>query len=132
MKRRFWRRYGAALAVIGLAFRLVVVAVHVPPAIAAPDAASLFSQIVLCTASGLRIIKLDENGKPVDPSQSPGTAQSCPICTSLSGTPLALAFAADVLPMPKLAALYRAELRAALVIGRAPLVARGRDPPLQA
>lgn len=119
---------------MGLAFRLFIVAVHVPPAMAAPtsDAASLFSQIVLCTASGLRVIKLDENGKPVDPSKSPGTAQSCPICTSLSGAPLALAPAANVLPMPQLAALYRAELRTALVIGRAPLVARGRDPPLQA
>jgi hypothetical protein len=120
---------------MGLAFRLFIVAVHVPPAVAAPasDAASLFSQIVLCTASGLRVIKLDENGKPVDPSKSPGTAQSCPICTSLSGAPLALAPALNVLPVPQqIAALFRAELRTALVIGHAPLVARGRDPPLQA
>lgn len=120
---------------MGLAFRLFILAVHVPPAVALPasDATSLFSQTALCTVQGQRIIKLDENGKPVDPSRSPGRAQGCPICTSLSSAPLALAPALNVLPVPEpLAALFRAELRSALVIGHAPLVVRGRDPPLQA
>jgi hypothetical protein len=135
LKRRLLHRYGIALALMGLAFRLFIVAVHVPPGAATQtsNANSLFSQIVLCTAQGLRIVKLDENGKPADPSQSPGSAQGCPICTSLSGAPLALAPALNVLPVPEpLAALFRAELRSALVIGHAPLVVRGRDPPLQA
>lgn len=122
-------------ALAGLAIRLLLAAVHVPPAVAADasDQASLFSQIVLCTGSGLRIIQLDKDGKPLDPSKAPGTAQSCPICTSLSHAPLALAPAAEVVPLPQLArAIFLTQRRDALVQRRKPLVTRGRDPPLPA
>jgi len=118
---------------MGLAFRLLIAAVHVPPAAAGaqPAAPGLFSQIVLCTASGFRVVQLDENGNPVEPGKSP-PQQSCPICTALSGAPLALAPSMDLLAVPQFAAVFISEYRSALVIGSKPLVARGRDPPLQA
>jgi Protein of unknown function (DUF2946) len=128
----------AVLALAGLLFRLLIVAVHVPPSAAAqtaagaPSAASLFSQIVLCTATGLRVVQLDENGNPVDPGQSPGSAQSCPICTSLAGASLAPAPTLIALPVPAYARYAIAFEREPLVAGHKPLVARGRDPPFQA
>jgi len=133
LKRRAWRRFGAVCALAGLAIRLLIAAVHVPPAVAgvAPGAAAFLSQIVLCTASGLRIVQLDKDGKPIEPGKS-RPPQSCPICTALSGAPLALAPSAAVLPAPKWVAAFAPERRAALVIGHKPLVVRGRDPPFQA
>lgn len=120
-----------AVALAGLLLRLLIVAVHVPPAAAqvALQAPSLFSQIVLCTAAGLRIVKLDADGNPVEPQQSPGSAQSCPICTSLSGAPLALAPTLVALPLPAYAGYVPSFERAPRVAGYAPLLARVRDPP---
>jgi len=104
-----------------------------PPVIAgaAPGASTSLSQIVLCTGSGLRVVQLDKDGNPVAPGKS-RPPQSCPICTALAGTPLALSPSLDIVPVPKFVALFTSERRIALVTGRKPLVARGRDPPLQA
>jgi Protein of unknown function (DUF2946) len=133
LKRRTLRRYGTVLALMGLAFRLLIAAVHVPPAAAGalPASPGLFSQIVLCTASGFRVVQLDEDGNPVEPGHSP-PQQSCPICTALSGAPLALAPSMDLLPVAQFADVFISEHRTALVAGRKPLVTRGRDPPHQA
>ncbi len=117
----------------GLAFRLLIAAVHVPPAVAgiAPGAAAFLSQIVLCTSSGFQVVKLDKDGNPVDPGK-PRPQQSCPICSSLSSAPLAPAPALIVLPRPGHASYALVVERAPLVVGHRPLVVRGRDPPFQA
>jgi len=136
LKRKVWRRYGTVLALMGLAFRLLIAAVHVPPAIAAPnpEAASPFSQIILCTASGYRVVQLDENGQPVEPDSSPplNAGNSCPVCMTLSATPMAPAPTELSLPTPRVVIVTAHRRRSPLVVGHRPLVARGRDPPIQA
>jgi len=135
LKRRRWRKFGTVFALTSLAIRLLVAALHVPPAMAArsPEAASLFSQIVLCTATGYRVVQLDENGQPTEPGKSPplNAGVGCPICMTLSATPMAPAPTPIIIPPPRLRAVASQERHAPLVIGRKPLVVRGRDPPLQ-
>ena len=130
-----WRRRWTAIALASLATRLLIAAIHVPPAAAAtdPEAASLFSQIVLCTASGYRVVKLDADGNPLEPDSSPplNAGVSCPVCMTLSAAPLAPSPPEIVIPAPRLVAYAVYERRLALVAGKKPLVARGRDPPLQ-
>ena len=112
-----------------LAIRLVITVLHVPPAIASvADTSEFPSQLVLCTASGMWIVQLDEKGQPVGP-KVPAIGQDCPVCSTLSGAPLALAPAVASLPVPFAAPLIATEHRSALVLGRKPFVVRGRDPP---
>ena len=132
--RRSWRRYASAFALVGLAIRLLIAAVHVPPAVAAsPDAASLFSQTILCTAAGYRIVQLDADGQPVDPDNPPplDAGTSCPVCTTLSATPLAPLPAALAIPLPPAVIAEQTQPLATPELGRKPLVTRGRDPPVQ-
>jgi len=86
------------------------------------------SQVVLCTASGMWIVQLDENGQPVGP-KLPAIGQDCPVCSTLSGAPLALAHDGASLPVPFAVPITAGERRTALVLGRKPFVVRGRDPP---
>jgi hypothetical protein len=112
-----------------LAIRLVVAVLHVPPAFAGVTPAGDFpTQVVLCTASGMWIVELDENGQPVGP-KLPAIGQDCPVCSTLSGAPLALAHDVASLPLPFDAPIAVTENRTALVMGRKPFVVRGRDPP---
>jgi hypothetical protein len=112
-----------------LAIRLVVAILHVPPAFAGVTPAGDFpTQAVLCTASGMWVVQLDENGQPVGPKR-PATNQDCPVCSALSGAQLALAPDVASLPIPFAAPSSVTEHRSALVIGRKPFVVRGRDPP---
>lgn len=132
--RRSWRTYASAVALVGLAIRLLIAAVHVPPAVAAgPDAASLFSQTILCTASGYRMVQLDADGQPVAPDDAPplDAGTSCPVCTTLSATPMAPSPAALAIPLPPAVIAEQTPPLAAPELGRKPLVTRGRDPPVQ-
>lgn len=135
MTRKQWREIGTAFALASLAIRLLIAVVHVPQAVAVePGTVSLFSQVVLCTASGSRVVQLDENGQPVDPDNAPplDAGLSCPVCTTLSAAPMASVPVATSLPVPP--ALFAATPLSATahVMGRKPLVTRGRDPPTQA
>jgi DUF2946 family protein len=132
--RRNWRSYASAFALVGLAFRLLIAAVHVPPAVAAgPEAASLFSQTILCTASGYRVVQLDAAGQPVDQDQAPplDAGSSCPVCMTLSAAPLAPLPSTIAVPPPPIAMAVQPVLYAEPELGRKPLVTRGRDPPVQ-
>ncbi len=133
MKRKNHRRWGYLTALLSLSIKLVIVALHVPPAMAGGlPGDGLFSQIVLCTAAGYRVIQLDENGQPVETDQNPGSnAQSCPICTSLSGAPFAPVPDSVALPLPSAAVAAFNERADSLVMGDKPLVVRGRGPPAQ-
>ena len=112
-----------------LAIRLIIAILHVPPAAAGVVPVGEFpSQVVLCTASGMWIVELDENGQPVGP-KLPAIGQDCPVCSTLSGAPLALAPDVASLPLPFATPITATEHRTALVIGRKPFVVRGRDPP---
>lgn len=112
-----------------LAIRLVIAVLHVPPAFAGVTPAGDFpTQVILCTASGMWVVQLDENGQPVGPKR-PATNQDCPVCSALSGAQLALAPDVARLSIPFAAPIAATEHRLALVIGRRPFVVRGRDPP---
>jgi len=129
LRRRFRHRYQALAALACLAIRLAIAVLHVPPAIAGVAPVGEFpSQVVLCTASGMWIVKLDDNGQPVGP-KLPAIGQDCPVCSTLSRTPLALAHDVASLPGPIAVPFATTEHRAALVLGRKPFVVRGRDPP---
>lgn len=129
MRRRFRNRYWAFAALACLVTRLVIAALHVPPALAGVLPSNEFpSQVVLCTASGMWIVQLDENGQPVGP-KLPAIGQDCPVCSTLSSAPLALACDAASIPIPSAAPISVTGHRTALVIGRKPIVVRGRDPP---
>ena len=133
MRRRTVRKWGSFAAVLGLAIRLAIAALHVPPAVAgALPGDDFLSQLVLCTSSGLRVVQLDESGQPVDPDQSPSSAPGCPICTSLSAAPFALAPDAVELNVPHTIATALDDRPVLLSVGRKPLVVRGRDPPARA
>lgn len=129
MRRRLRHRYWAFAALACLAIKLVIAVLHVPPAFAGVTPTGEFpTQVVLCTASGMWVVQLDENGQPVGPKR-PAISQDCPVCSTLSGAPLALAPEAASLPIPFAAPIAATEHRTALMIGRRPFVVRGRDPP---
>ena len=60
------------------------------------------------------IVQLDENGQPVGP-KLPAIGQDCPVCTTLSGAPLALAPDVASLPVPFVAPIAAGEHRTALL-----------------
>lgn len=129
LRRRLRHRNWALAALACLAIRLVIATLHVPPAMAGVAPTGDFpSQVVLCTASGMWIVQLDENGQPVGPKR-PAISQDCPVCSTLSGAPLALAPEVASLPIPFAAPIAATVHRTALVIGHRPFVVRGRDPP---
>lgn len=135
MTRKQWRKFGTAFALASLAIRLLIAAVHVPPAIAADaDAASFLTQTILCTASGYRVVQLDQDGQPVDPDNAPplNAGVSCPVCTTLSAAPMAPAPPEITLAPPRLLIDGTPTRLTACVTGRKPLVTGGCDPPLQA
>jgi hypothetical protein len=127
LRRRLRHRYWAFAALACLTLRLVIAVLHVPAAGAAPSG-EFPSQVVLCTASGMWIVQLDENGEPFGP-KVPAIGQDCPVCTTLLDTPIA--------PLPRLAGpseafatpLAAPQRRTALVIERKPGVLRSRAPP---
>ena len=124
-------RYWAVAALTCLAIRLAIAVLHVPSAIAGGTSAGEFpSQVVLCTASGMRIVQLDENGQPVAP-KLPVIGQDCPVCSTISGAPLAPPPQAASLPVPFVTPIAVTQHRSALVTGRRPFVVRGRDPPFK-
>lgn len=127
--RRPRHRYWSFAALACLAIRLAVAILHVPPAIAGVAPAGQFpSQVVLCTAPGVWVVQLDENGQPIGP-KVPAVGQDCPVCSTLSSAPLALAPDVASLPIPFAAPIAVTQHRTALVIGRKPFVVLGCDPP---
>ena len=84
--------------------------------------------MVLCTASGLWVVQLDDNGQPIGP-KLPAIGQDCPVCSTLLSVPLAPAPDVESLPVPFAAPIAVMQHRTAHVTGRKPFVVRGRDPP---
>lgn len=78
---------------------------HTAMRIAAAQAS--LESIVICSANGFRVVKLDSAGQPVSGDEAPApdkTLRYCPICTAAAPGPDLLAPILPLLPLPALLA----------------------------
>lgn len=99
----------ARLAILALLLHSLLPLLHHAAMRAAAAQASLDS-IVICSATGFRVVKLDSAGQPVAGDEAPAPADQgqtlryCPVCTAAATGPDLLAPVLPLLPLPALVA----------------------------
>lgn len=86
-----WHRLGARLAILGLLAHALLFAFHMPVlAWSTGSEDGLTRGVIICTAQGMKVVTVDDQGQPVESPAQGNAARFCPVCQVLSSAPMAL------------------------------------------
>lgn len=122
---------------LSLMLNLAITSLHVPVATAAaaePGAlpaavGELGTAVLICTASGVRVVTLDASGDPVPGQHGEAVIADCALCSVLNTATLAPAPDAVSLAAPRSVGFDVANICLPSATPAPPRLARGHDPP---